>query len=519
MLATVALTWVGYSSAKRQYLDGLDRQLTAASVAVPDILGDGYLRRAMQEPGIPDAEYNATVHRLSKIADDSGVYYVYAFVLRRPDSDGPANELTVLHIATSASDAERKAGDWSKFHEPYEQPPEPLLQTFTDGTTRFAEYTDEFGSFRSIFVRHTVAGQMYVVGVDISLADIQRELRRLVMQYIIAGLGVAALGAGLGVLIARRVSQPIVAVNREVESWSSRDFAADESIRDRLNTLANSHHDEAGDLAGRFVQVQDRLRDYIERLTESTTAQQRMEHQLEIAKSIQEGLLPSTMPHIDHFEIFGWSKPADQTGGDYFDWQMLPNGQVVLTIGDVTGHGIGPALVTAASRAYARATFQPNEALENAVARLNDLLHHDLQGERFVTLIACLLDPVARHMKLVAAGHGPVLFYSKAKDCIELNVDAHGVPLGLMNSPEFDRPLEIQFAPGDALILVSDGFSDWMDSTGDTFGTDRLQESVLASCREDQTKIIERLRADIARFNQGILQHDDTTALVIRCVS
>jgi sigma-B regulation protein RsbU (phosphoserine phosphatase) len=254
-------------------------------------------------------------------------------------------------------------------------------------------------------------------------------------------------------------------------------------------------------------------------LTDATAAKQKIESQLEVARSIQEGLLPDAAPRIMNFEVQGWSQPADQTGGDYFDWVELPSGRVMFTIGDVTGHGIGPALVTAASRAYARATADSNEALDATVARLNDLLHGDLKGERFVTLVACLLDPSTRHMKLVAAGHGPVMFFSRRKNEVQVTIDTHGLPLGVMDHSKYERAMDLHFEPGDVLVLVSDGFFEWMNAEGKAFGTIRLADSILNSCREDSERVIERLRADVAAFNGGTSQADDTTALVIRCVS
>ena len=80
-------------------------------------------------------------------------------------------------------------------------------------------------------------------------------------------------------------------------------------------------------------------------------------HDLDIARSIQRGLLPAIAPQLDNFEIAGWNQPADETGGDYFDWQVLPDGQLAISVGDATGHGIGPALISALCRAYARASF------------------------------------------------------------------------------------------------------------------------------------------------------------------
>jgi len=512
LLTTAVLTWIGYDTARHQYIAGIDQQLTAAAAALPNVVGEDYLARASSDEGqLKSDEYDRMVTTLNDVADRSGVYYLYAFAERGED---------IVHLATSASAAERAAGDWAGHRAVYEQPPASMKATFADGRTRFDQYTDEFGQFRSIFVRHTLAdGKRYVIGVDVSLRHIEDDLALLVRRYVVAGAMAALLAVVAGVLIARRIARPMIGLAHEVGAWADRDFVRDEAIRARLEALALHHRDEAGDLARRFIDVQDKLETYISRLTEATAARQKLEHEFMIAKTIQEGLLPTSMPRTRNFEVRGWSRPANQTGGDYFDWIELSNGNLMLTIGDVTGHGVGPALLAAASRAYARATMHAEQNLNEMIARLNDLLHADLKDGRFVTLVACLLDPDARRMKLLAAGHGPLIFYSRRRDTIETISTTHGLPLGVLDHGEYERALEVHFEPGDVAVIVSDGFTEWQDTDLKIFGNRRVCDSVLASCREAPDQIIERLQRDVAVFSHGSTQADDTTALVIRCIS
>lgn len=510
LVTAAALLVVGAAAAKRQYLAGVDRQLNAAGASLPAVVGDDYLRRATSDQQIKPDEYNALVLRLSDLADREGVTYLYMFTPRGDQ---------FLNILTSASPKERKDSSWATYLSPYAKPPPEIRETLADGRNRFAEYTDEFGSFRSIFIRGGAGANTYVVGVDVSLARIHDDLLSLLFRSISAAL---AVGVGVGlvcVLLTRGIVRPLQTLTHEVDAWAGRDFARDDAIRARLERIGRNHHDEIGELAGRFVDVQARLDKHLVDLTRTTAEKKQIEHQLEIAKTIQESLLPSDKPNNQHFKIFGWCQPADQTGGDYFDWVEMPDGKLMVTIGDVTGHGIGPALVTAASRAYGRATLNSEEGLSLLVGKLNDLLYTDLKGIRFVTLIAGLLDPEARSIKLVAAGHGPMFFYCKASDAIELYEETQGTPLGVFGNVEYDAPIQLKFAPGDVLVLVSDGFLDWMDPTGETFGNARLAKSALDTCRVDPDAFVERLLADIARFNQGRPKADDTTALVIRCVS
>ena len=510
VVVTGLLTWIGYSMARDQYYAGVDRQLIAMAVALPRVLSTAYVDRAVSGKEMASEEYDRMVYLLDDLADRAGVYYVYAFVL-----DGKR----VVHIATSASLQERASKDW-EFRREYEEPPQALMETFADGESRFAEYADEYGSFRSVFARHHASdGTPYVVGVDVELSRIHADLGSLVRQYLATGGVVAVLAGVLGTILARRMSRPLQEVAREIELWAQRDFAGDDAIQNHLSQLGKEQRDEAGDLATRFVQMQNRLQAYLGELVQTTAAKQKIENQIKIAQSIQEGLLPKQLPRIENFEITGWSLPADETGGDFFDVLELPSGSLVLTIGDVTGHGLGPALLASASRAYARATINPDDPLDALIGKLNSLLHTDLHGERFVTLVACLLNPKSRLMKLVAAGHGPVMFYSRRLNALNASMDSHGLPLGIADEIPYDQPMELKFEPGDALILVSDGCFEWSDAAGDSFGIQRLIESVLASCREAPDQIIERLRRDLAAFHGGTSQGDDTTALVVRCIS
>jgi type II secretory pathway pseudopilin PulG len=111
-----------------------------------------------------------------------------------------------------------------------------------------------------------------------------------------------------------------------------------------------------------------------------------MNHDLEIARSIQQGLLPTQSPRLDDFEIAGWNEPADQTGGDYFDWQTLPDGRIAISLADATGHGIGPALVSSSCRAYSRGGLVAGSEQNGFLDHLNGLLADDLLPNQFVTL-------------------------------------------------------------------------------------------------------------------------------------
>lgn len=242
---------------------------------------------------------------------------------------------------------------------------------------------------------------------------------------------------------------------------------------------------------------------------------ERVNHDLDIARSIQQGLLPARSPGLDNFEIAGWNQPADQTGGDYFDWQALPDGRLAVSLGDATGHGIGPALVSASCRAYARASFLSDGNGDGVLDHLNRLLAEDLAADKFVTFAVVFLDPDSSHVKVLSAGHGPILWYRYAADEIE-SLEAQGIPLGMISGIKYERATEGCLAAGDFLALVTDGFYEWENPEGEEFGLRRL-EAVLREARDlPAEEVIVRLRSSVASFCKGTEQKDDLTAVILR---
>jgi len=242
-----------------------------------------------------------------------------------------------------------------------------------------------------------------------------------------------------------------------------------------------------------------------------------VQHDLQIARSIQQSLLPQEMPHIAGYEIAGWNRPADDTGGDYFDWKTLPNGAVVVSLADVTGHGIGPALLASVCHAYARSSFSNEPDLPTALERINQDLGADLPTGRFVTFVAAVCCPGCPDVEMLSAGHGPIFIYSHSEDCFrELNAQA--LPLGIVPSLCSDPPEHLHLHSGDLVLLATDGFFEWENDQGEQFGVLRMEESVRSSRNLAPAEIITRLYEKVNVFSNGTKQQDDLTAVVIKRV-
>jgi serine phosphatase RsbU (regulator of sigma subunit) len=238
-------------------------------------------------------------------------------------------------------------------------------------------------------------------------------------------------------------------------------------------------------------------------------------HDLEIARSIQQDLLPTHPPHLDNFEIAGWNQPANQTGGDYFDWQLLPDGQLAISVGDATGHGIGPALVSALCRAYARASFLADDKRDHVLERLNTLLANDLADDRFVTFAVVFLDPRSSEVKVLSAGHGPILWYRRAENHLE-NLDAQGIPLGMIAGMKYEDSRVNCLEQGDMIVIVTDGFYEWRNPNDEEFGLERLKDTIRRGRDSSAEELIANLYRAVSNFSKGTKQEDDLTAVVLR---
>jgi serine phosphatase RsbU (regulator of sigma subunit) len=240
-----------------------------------------------------------------------------------------------------------------------------------------------------------------------------------------------------------------------------------------------------------------------------------LEHDLQVARSIQQSLLPREQPHIEGFDIAGWNQPADDTGGDYFDWTTLPDGNLAVTLADVTGHGVGPALLAAVCHAYARSGFSVTQTFPAAVEHIHQALTADLTPGRFVTFVATVCHPGSPEIEILSAGHGPILVYSRPDDQFT-QVSTHALPFGILPTFSSDPPSHLHLHSGDMVLLATDGFFEWENNRGEEFGLHRIEDALRASRDLAPSEIIARLYDAVKTFSTGSKQQDELTAVIIK---
>jgi phosphoserine phosphatase len=250
------------------------------------------------------------------------------------------------------------------------------------------------------------------------------------------------------------------------------------------------------------------------RMTVTVLEGERMRQELEIAREVQLGTLPAAMPVVAGYDLCGTFKPAELTGGDTFDLQMLDQGLLVV-LGDATGHGMGPALTVAHLQAMLRMAFSLGADLDTAFTHVNNLLASMLPADRFICAFIGLLDPRRHRIRFHSGGHGPVLFFRAATGQLDA-FEPTSFPVAAMPIPTQRAAATLEFGPGDVLVLVSDGILEYRNPTGEEFGVARVHEILREHQGKTMAELARFLLDSVRSFACGAPQEDDITAVLIR---
>jgi phosphoserine phosphatase len=251
------------------------------------------------------------------------------------------------------------------------------------------------------------------------------------------------------------------------------------------------------------------------RFLEDLVEKERMERELAVARKIQMRVFPRTMPEVAGYDVSGWSRPADETGGDIFDVIGLPDGRLALLLGDATGHGIGPALSVTQVRAMLRMCVRFRADLDDAIRHINDQLADDLAANRFVTAFLGVLDPPSHRILYHSGGQAPILHFHAASGEAEW-LKSSTQPLGIISGLPIGDARALDMAPGDIVALITDGIYEFEDPSQEQFGRDRLGEVIRRHQTDPLSGLIERIVEGTESFARGAPQADDMTILLVR---
>jgi sigma-B regulation protein RsbU (phosphoserine phosphatase) len=335
--------------------------------------------------------------------------------------------------------------------------------------------------------------------------QVRKTLHSLVReQWLVTGfaaIGVILLLVLAGLWFGHAMIRPLFVMVEEVKRLAKGDFSA----RININT-----GDERDLLAKAFNEMVPQLEDRMQ-----------IRKSLEVAKEIQQNLLPKEIPNLSGFDIAAKSVYCDETGGDYFDFFPCEDEHCFrfgIVVGDVTGHGVGAALLMATARALIRGLVTRPDNLAECLTRVNRLLSADVRDSgRFMSLFFLMLDEGSRSISWVRAGHDPAILYNPAKDEVEELVGP-GMVLGVEEDYSYQQVDKTIETEGVVILLGTDGIWEAHNPEGELFGKDRLHQIIRDNADKSAEAIQGAVLNGVSKFRGTLPQEDDITIVVIKTV-
>jgi serine phosphatase RsbU (regulator of sigma subunit) len=343
------------------------------------------------------------------------------------------------------------------------------------------------------------AGSGLRFGIARSTGDSLAALRHTAGRNALFGLlfiGVALVGV---VPLSSRLTRNLSKLTEGVARISRGDYHA------RVELKAN---DEVAALATAF----NRMAADVEKHQRSAVEQERIRRELELGRQIQHDMLPHGSLHFGLTEINGMSVPAREVGGDFFNYFQLANGHIAMLVGDVSGKGVGAALLMANIQASLRTRLALGQDLAAVADEIDRDIDQNSPQSLYATLFVGTLDPVTRVLRYVNCGHNPQFVLRKAGGLERMA--STGLPVGLLAGRGYEQ-VSLQLDADDRLFFYTDGCVEAENEAGDFFGTERL-EAALSSGGHDPSDVLAQVERAVEQFRGSRELLDDVTVMAVR---
>jgi serine phosphatase RsbU (regulator of sigma subunit) len=339
-----------------------------------------------------------------------------------------------------------------------------------------------------------------VISVERTFEMIQVEYEKII-KHVILGFTVATILLILGIMffLRRRIIFPVLSINdgaNEVASGNL-DVKLTPSGSNEISSLMHSFN----------------------KMVEGLKHRDQMRQSLEVAKQVQQNLLPQKNPEIEGLEIAGQSVYCDETGGDYYDYIELNDGddnRLAVVIGDVSGHGISSALLMASTRAFLRQRAALPGSVAEIVSDVNSQFSRDVANSgSFMSMFYLTIDKTEQALHWVRAGHDPAVFYDPELDALS-ELKGSGIALGVDEDFRFEEHSRSGLKAGQIILLGTDGIWEARNPEGDMFGKEPLYRLLKEHKDKSSSQIVEEILQLLHEFQRGTAIEDDVTLIVIR---
>jgi len=314
-----------------------------------------------------------------------------------------------------------------------------------------------------------------------------------------------------------KISKPLSVLTSYAKDLVKYDFSSPEEIRSAIERLPKESKDEIGALAESILHMETSLEKHIAKLVETTTAKEKFECELDLAREIQMSIVKKTFPPFPNrpeFDIYAVIEPAKEVGGDFYDFFFVDDVNLFFIIGDVSGKGAPASLYMAITRTLVRAKATARLKPDRLLNRVNQDLCQDNESLMFVTIFCGILNTQTGEILYGNAGHNPPLIVSNGSEAVYLET-TEGTVVGIKKDVEFQLERLI-LNPGDILFMYTDGVTEAMNQSNELYSEERLQKAISTNKNVPIQGVVSRLMREINDFSYGVSQSDDICMLVIK---
>jgi serine phosphatase RsbU (regulator of sigma subunit) len=342
--------------------------------------------------------------------------------------------------------------------------------------------------------------------IALSQSKIQAVVDSVTEDVLLLGVAFIVLAIAASMLMTGPLVKPVQRLTRGALAIGSGDL--DTQIKAESN-------DELGVLARSFNAMTRSLKQAQEELVEK----QLLKQELNIAQEIQQGLLPKKVPQLPGYEIAAFYAPAKEVGGDYYDFIRISNTKLAFTVADVSGKSVPGSLGMTMARSVLRSQALSNSLPGETLRKTNEVIQPDIRRGMFVTMFYSILDTATHTVQSGNAGHNPA-YKVKADNSVE-EIAPEGIALGLVSAQQFYiEEHTMSLAPGDLLVLYTDGVTEAMNAASEEYGEDRFVASLKKRSQESSLqRTCDLVMEDLKAFVAGAPPHDDITLLLVRRLS
>lgn len=454
--------------------------------------------RGLQTAGVVTADIDLAWLR-SMVASVRVLSTGYVFLLSRygayiahPDPDLIMNETIFTHAEDLDLGTLRNLG-----------------REMVAGRAGFAEFSDLPGVGEAYVSYLPLPDERWSLGVVLPKAELLARINR--VTQVMTGIGLAGFTvlAVVILLLSASITRPLRLLTRAARDISTGD------LDQELPSLGRG--DEVGELAASFSSMKTSLKAHIASLTTATAARERIESELRIARDIQMGILPKIFPPFPkrpELDVFATILPAREVGGDLYDFFFLDENRFCFLIGDVSGKGVPAAFFMAVTKTLIKVVAEREPDPGRILTKVNDDLAADNESCMFVTLFLAILDTRDGQVAYANAGHNPPLLLRAGLP--PAWIESMEEPMaGAMPDVEYGTG-SLSMAPGDAILLHTDGICEAMNTRLILFSEARLLETAAVHAEKSTTDLIRAISGAVTDWADGAEQSDDITMLAVR---